>query len=141
MNVLPETIRLSRREYAVMLHEANRKAPEEACGLLAGTNDDGVRTIRKIYVLENADHSPEHYRLNPAEQLAAIRNMRQNGLKPLGNWHSHPATPSRPSAEDIRLAFDKNATYCILSLAGETPVLNAFHIENGNVRKENLQIK
>ena len=58
MNVLPETIRLSRREYAVMLHEANRKAPEEACGLLAGTNDDGVRTIRKIYILENADHSP-----------------------------------------------------------------------------------
>lgn len=67
--------------------------------------------------------------------------MRQNGLKPLGNWHSHPATPSRPSAEDIRLAFDKNATYCILSLAGETPVLNAFHIEDGNVRKEKLRIE
>ena len=135
------TIRLSRNDYETMLREAQTRSPQEACGLLAGTDEDGVRSIRKVYVLENTDHAPEHFSLNPQEQLAAIRDMRQSGLKPLGNWHSHPATPSRPSAEDIRLAFDKTATYCILSLAGETPVLNAFHIESGTVRKENLIIQ
>ena len=135
------TIRLSRNDYETMLREAQTRAPQEACGLLAGTDEDGVRSIRKVYVLENMDHAAEHFSLNPQEQLAAIRDMRQSGLKPLGNWHSHPATPSRPSAEDIRLAFDKTATYCILSLAGETPVLNAFHIESGTVRKENLIIQ
>lgn len=135
------TIRLSRNDYETMLREAQTRAPQEACGLLAGMDEDGVRSIRKVYVLENTDHAAEHFSLNPQEQLAAIRDMRQSGLKPLGNWHSHPATPSRPSAEDIRLAFDKTATYCILSLAGETPVLNAFHIESGTVRKENLIIQ
>lgn len=62
------------------------------------------------------------------------------GLKPLGNWHSHPQTPSRPSEEDKRLAYDKHAVYMILSLAEKEPILNAFHIENGEVRKEFLEI-
>ena len=141
MNEQPMTIRLRRDDYETMLRATRTRAPQEACGLLAGTDEDGVRSIRKVYVLENTDHAAEHFSLNPQEQLAAIRDMRQSGLKPLGNWHSHPATPSRPSAEDIRLAFDKTATYCILSLAGETPVLNAFHIESGTVRKENLIIQ
>ena len=141
MNEQPMTVRLGSKDYAFMLREAEEKAPEEACGLLAGTDEAGVRFIRKVYLLENTDHAPEHFSLNPREQLDAIRDMRTNGFKPIGNWHSHPATPSRPSAEDIRLAFDKNATYCILSLAGDSPVLNAFHIENGTVRKENLQIE
>ncbi len=71
--------------------------------------------------------------------------MRANGLKPLGNWHSHPETPSRPSEEDKRLANDSRASYLILSLMDETqPVLNAFHIEINNgeksVRKEELFI-
>ena len=67
--------------------------------------------------------------------------MRQNGLKPLGNWHSHPETPSRPSEEDIRLSYDSKASYLILSLMEEDkPVLNAFHVENGEVRREDLEI-
>ena len=135
------TIRLAQKDYETMLREARVKAPQEACGLLAGTDENGVRIIRKIYVLENVEHSAQHFSLRPEDQLAAIRDMRQNGLKPLGNWHSHPATPSRPSEEDIRLAFDKTATYCILSLAEEPPVLNAFHIESGTVRKENIIIQ
>ena len=31
-----------------------------------------------------------------------------------------------------------NASYFILALAGEEPVLNVFHIENSESRKENL---
>ena len=141
MNEQPMTIRLSRNDFETMLREARMQAPQEACGLLAGTDENGVRVIHRIYVLENVEHSAQHFSLRPEDQLAAIRNMRQNGPQLLGNWHSHPATPSRPSEEDIRLAFDKTATYCILSLAGETPVLNAFHIESGTVRKENLIIQ
>ena len=141
MNEQPMTIRLSRNDFETMLREARMQAPQEACGLLAGTDENGVRVIHRIYVLENVEHSAQHFSLRPEDQLAAIRNMRQNGLQLLGNWHSHPATPSRPSEEDIRLAFDKTATYCILSLCAETPVLNAFHIEKGTVRKEDLIIQ
>ena len=47
---------------------------------------------------------------------------------------------SRPSQEDIKLAFDSNASYMIISFMAENPVLNSFHIENGQVEKEDLRI-
>ena len=77
--------------------------------------------------------------------MQAIKDMRANGWKPLGNWHSHPESPSRPSEEDKRLANDSSASYLILSLMDENePVLNAFHVENVDgiktVRKEELII-
>ncbi|MBR0538299.1 MAG: M67 family metallopeptidase [Clostridia bacterium] len=135
-----KTIRISRAGYQTILKSAKTAFPEEACGLIAGSVTDEMIEIRKVYTLENTDHSTEHFSLDPKEQLLAVRDMRKNGLTPLGNWHSHPATPSRPSEEDKRLSYDRNAVYMILSLAGEKPVLNAFHIEGTEVRKENLVI-
>ena len=82
----------------------------------------------------------DHFTLDPRDQMNAIKDMRANGLKPLGNWHSHPSSPSRPSVEDIRLAFDSKASYLILSLMADYPVLNSFHIENGEWTKEDLRI-
>lgn len=138
------TIRQS--DFDAMAAHARKLAPEEACGLVAGEDrPDGSREIRKVYYLTNTDHTNEHFTIDPREQLAAVRSMRAEGLRPLGNWHSHPETPSRPSEEDQRLANDSSASYLILSLA-ETgrPVLNAFHIEGApgskSVRKEELVI-
>ena len=107
---------------------------------------DGSRRIDRVYLLTNIDHTNEHFSIDPKEQLAAVKDMRANGLKPLGNWHSHPESPSRPSEEDKRLAADSKASYLILSLMEEgNPVLNAFHIETVDgektVRKEELIIK
>lgn len=136
-----EEVRLYRREYEKMLAEAESKSPKEACGLIAGIiPDTGIKTITRVYILTNTDQSAEHFSLDPREQLAAVKDMRSRGLKPLGNWHSHPATPSRPSEEDKRLAYDRNAVYMILSLAAEEPVLNAFHVEGTEARKEHLRI-
>ena len=78
--------------------------------------------------------------MNPREQLAAIKDMRSNGWELLGNFHSHPATPSRPSEEDIRLAFDPKASYMILSLKDSTPVVKSFNISSGQVSEERLSI-
>ena len=90
----------------------------------------------------NIDHSNEHFSLDPKEQLAAIKDMRTEGLVPLGNWHSHPESPSRPSDEDKRLAYDKTASYMILSLMNrDEPVLNSFHIEGTDSTKEELVIE
>jgi proteasome lid subunit RPN8/RPN11 len=133
-------ISLKQTDFERMLAHARQQAPEEACGLLGGTIDSqGDRHIEKVYLLENIDHTNEHFSLDPKDQLLAVKDMRANGLIPLGNWHSHPESPSRPSQEDIRLAYDKNASYLILSLMEpEHPVLNSFHVEEGQVTKENL---
>ena len=130
-----------------LIAHALKERPDEACGLIAGEDrEDGVRKIRKVYLLTNTDHTNEHFSIDPKEQLQAIKDMRASGLKPLGNWHSHPESPSRPSEEDKKLANDSKASYLILSLMEEgKPVLNAFHIESQNgekiVRKEELSIE
>ena len=140
-------ITIKSSDYKTIYDHALSVAPEEACGLVAGVdNEDGSRDITKVYILTNIDHTNEHFSIDPKEQLAAIKDMRANGIKPLGNWHSHPESPSRPSEEDKRLANDSSASYLILSLMEEgKPVLNAFHVESVNgektVRKEELIIK
>ena len=139
-------IEIKKEDFDRIVQYAVSELPDEACGLIAGTDrPDGVREIQKVYLLTNVDHTNEHFSIDPREQLTSIKDMRANGLTPLGNWHSHPETPSRPSEEDKRLANDSRASYLILSLAEEgQPVLNAFHVEgpegDRSVRKEELEI-
>ncbi|MBQ4463700.1 MAG: M67 family metallopeptidase [Eubacterium sp.] len=133
-------ITLKRSDYESILEHAVNNLPDEACGLIAGTDrEDGVREIKKVFLLTNTDHSNEHFSIDPKEQLAAVKEMRALGLSPLGNWHSHPESPSRSSEEDIRLAVDKRASYLILSLMDrDNPVINSFHVENGISKAEEL---
>lgn len=119
--------------YQSILSQALRDAPIESCGYLLGTDKE---TATENYPMTNVDHSDEHFSFDPKEQFAVLKYARQKGLKIVGNWHSHPASPSRPSQEDLRLAFDPSILYFILSLAGEQPVLNAFRIEKGEVKEK-----
>ena len=134
-------IKLKKSDYETILAHAKKEAPVEACGLIAGHFDGEDKIIDKVYILTNTDHAEEHFTLDPREQLAAVKDMRANGLEQLGNWHSHPVSPSRPSDEDKRLAYDSTASYMILSLMDDTPVLNSFHVENNVSTKEELVIE
>jgi proteasome lid subunit RPN8/RPN11 len=132
---------LKQSDYETMLAHGLANRPEEACGLLGGTEEDGVRRVEAVYLIENEDHSNEHFTMSPQSQLKAIQDMRKHGWKPLGNFHTHPASPSRPSEEDKRLALDPNASYMILSLMEENaPVLHSFRIRQGVSEPEELTI-
>ena len=134
-------IRISKDDFQKIIDHAISELPNEACGLIAGKIEGADKLIEKVYLLTNIDKSNEHFSLDPKEQLAAIKDMRRLGYVPLGNWHSHPESPSRPSKEDKRLAYDKNASYLILSLMDkQNPVLNSFHIEGADAEREDLVI-
>ncbi len=124
---------LNKEIYDSIVRQAKRDLPNESCGYLLGTSVDD---ITEHYPMTNADNSPEHFSFLPREQFAALRHARQRGLRPVANWHSHPSSPSRPSAEDIRLAYDPDILYLILSLAEDEPVLNAFRIKDGLVAEK-----
>ncbi len=110
--------------------------PEEVCGYLAGSGNEVTRQFR----LTNIDHSHEHFSFDPAEQFQAVREARKLGLEILANYHSHPATPARPSEEDIRLAFDPEISYIIISLAGSQVGIKSFKIRDSIVEKEEIVI-
>ena len=133
---------LKQEDYNKIVDHAKKGLPNEACGLLGGYVEGDKRVVTDVYLLRNVDESREHFSMDPAEQLAAIKDIRQKKGVLLGNFHSHPESPSRPSQEDIRLAYDPKMNYLILSLMNpEELVLNSFHIEKGEVTKEELVIE
>ncbi len=129
-------LKIVKEEYDRIIAHAVSGLPNEACGLVAGTREGEDRIIYKAYCLNNTDMSPEHFSMDPKEQFKAISDIRANALELLGNFHSHPATPARPSEEDIRLAFDPRLIYIIVSLKDGAPVLKGFSIRQGASSEE-----
>ncbi len=114
-----------------MVAQAEAEAPIEACGILAG--NDGK--VEKLYKMTNVDNSSDHFMMEPKEQFAVVKDIRSAGLEMLAIYHSHPETPARPSAEDIRLALAPDVIYVVLSLqAPLKPEIKAFKIENSIVK-------
>lgn len=100
-----------------------RGRPNEACGLLGGTED----RVRMVLPMTNAAASPVRYALDPKEQLGAYRRLEDEGLELAGVFHSHTRTEAYPSPTDVRLASE-DVPYVIVSLAEEMPVIRAFRI-------------
>ncbi|MDR0687576.1 MAG: M67 family metallopeptidase [Prevotellaceae bacterium] len=109
---------------------ALRELPNEACGLLAGSGS----AVSAHYPMVNVDRSPEHFSLDPSEHFRVLREARSHGWQIVASYHSHPQSPARPSEEDVRLAYDPDITYIILSLQErENPDVKAFSIRDGKV--------
>jgi proteasome lid subunit RPN8/RPN11 len=120
-----------------MVTQAKAQAPVEACGILAGKDN----SVEKLYEMTNADQSSDHFMMEPKEQFAVVKDIRSSGLEMLAIFHSHPNTPPRPSAEDIRLALTPDVTYVIVSLQEPAcPAVKGFLMENGSVTEVPVEI-
>lgn len=134
-------ILINLEEYEKIVEQAKKEFPHECCGFLGGNKVGEDIFIKKMVSITNIDHSSEHYSMDPKEQFQALKLIRNHGLQLVGNYHSHPYTPSRPSEEDKRLAFDPSILYGILSLEKE-PVFNLFKIDKEKkVEKLDYEIK
>lgn len=129
-------MKIKRQIIKQLLSHAKKEAPLEACGYLAAK--DGV--ITSAYKLINIDHSTEHFSFDPKEQFETMRDVRAKDLELVAVYHSHPASPARPSNEDIKLAYDPNLIYVIVSLLGGKEDIKAFHIRNQNVDSVSLEV-
>ncbi|MDD5465143.1 MAG: M67 family metallopeptidase [Candidatus Omnitrophica bacterium] len=129
-------MKITRKVIKEIVEQAKKEAPLEACGYLGAK--DGI--ITKIYALTNIDKSNEHFSFEPKEQFLAVKDARAQGLEICAVYHSHPASPARPSEEDIKLAYDPDKSYFIISLAGSNEELRAFSIKSGVVTEINLEV-
>ena len=119
------TLTIPKQIYNDMISHAKSLAPIESCGYLSGK--DGVVTT--FHPMTNTDNSPEHFTFDPKEQFAVVKKAREKGEQLLSVYHSHPESPARLSAEDIRLFNDPNTIYIIVSLKEEKPVVNGFTVK------------
>lgn len=132
-------IRIPSLIYEKLLEAAYKSSPEEMCGMLGGEIKNGIKSVERIYFLENIDHSRTHFSAEPKEQLAAVRDMRKRGLVYIGNFHSHIDCAAKPSAEDERLAYDEAVSYVIVSIAKE-PQIRSYTLCGVELKEEELEI-
>lgn len=123
------TVRMSADLLAELVDVCAAGLPSEACGVAGGRPGEIVR----LYPLTNVSASPERYTVDPEEQLHAYWAMADDGLESVAVYHSHPATPARPSLTDIAEAYDPDALHLIVSFAAEEPSVRAFTIRDGLV--------
>jgi proteasome lid subunit RPN8/RPN11 len=122
-----------------MTAHAQTNFPKECCGILAGTDD---HRVLKLYRITNVEHSPYRYLMAPREQYEAMKDCERNNWEFIAFYHSHTHSEAYPSATDIRMASNwPDPYYILVSLADkEHPNVRAFHILDGQVTEEELQI-
>jgi len=121
-----------------IIAQSKKESPNEACGILAGRGNK----VQKVYKMTNTDRSPSAYFMDAKEQFKVTKEIRSLGLEMLGIYHSHVASPARPSTHDIELALYPEAAYVIVSLQDQNnPVVRSFKIKEGKVTEEQLKIE
>lgn len=137
---MTDVLKLTASQMAAIVAHARACKPEEACGILAGNHlPTGVRTVKKVFLMENAEHSSTFYLMDSQEQFEVFDQMNQGGLDPVAIFHSHPHSPAYPSGVDLELAFYPDSLYLIVSLASEEPIARVFSIVDQNIVEAQLQ--
>ncbi len=123
-------LRMPRTIGEQILGHLRAAAPSEGVGLVAVAplGDDGLADATCFYPGTNLDASPSRYTMDPAEVLAAFRDMEACGWRLGAIAHSHPVTAAVPSETDLREAHYRDALMLIVSLAGDMPVMRAWQI-------------
>jgi proteasome lid subunit RPN8/RPN11 len=128
---------LSAQQLEQMRLDIEQHAPEEACGLLAGLENQ----VNIVLPITNELHSPVRYRMAAREQLEAFEKIDQAGLELIGIYHSHPNGPNGLSATDIAEAFYPEALYLIWSAQDGVWSCRAFRIQDGRVQEVSLSVR
>jgi proteasome lid subunit RPN8/RPN11 len=131
-----EAIQLTAGQWEQMREDVERRAPEEACGLLSGQDD----RVHEVFPMTNALNSPVRFRLDPQEQIQAFEHIEQNGWELVGIYHSHPQGPPTPSRTDVMEAYYPEAVNLIWSRQAGDWSCRGFRIKEGLVSEVTIFI-
>ena len=129
-------LRISKRSVDRIIEHARSVAPEEACGILAGTDD----TVTGVHTAENTLHSPVEYFMSPQDQLRIVSEIFDQDLDDLAYYHSHPASEPYPSVTDVNKVVIGRARMVIVTLRKDLTRLRSFFVEDGIIEEEEVQI-
>ena len=115
-------IRFKEEAMEQMVEDAVNTFPEECCGFLFGTEQGEVRTISRIFIVNNAKEGDRRRRfiISPQDYMRAEALADGNDLQLLGIYHSHPNHPAIASEHD-RVAAQPYFSYVIISVMDREP--------------------
>ncbi|MFW6075854.1 MAG: M67 family metallopeptidase, partial [Chloroflexota bacterium] len=108
-------LRFTSNLYEKMIEHLRGELPNEGCGLIAFADDQPVR----IYPGTNVLASQTRYRMDDEQVIQAVDDMESNGWRLGAIYHSHPASPARPSMTDLEEANWPDAMMLIVSFSDQ----------------------
>ena len=128
---------LPRKLVNQILTHAQQHEHSESCGLISASNGSPAH----YYAVKNIAADPStRFEMEPVQQIAAMKHMREHDEDLFAIVHSHPASPPVPSATDMHEAGYPDAYYIIVSLNTRGVLeMRGFKIANGNMQPVELR--
>ena len=97
-------IRIESEPWRQMVEHARATYPNECCGAMIGSVDDGQKLVRVALPLANAYEGAQQarYELRPEDLLHADREARGRNMDLVGIYHSHPDCGAYFSETDLK---------------------------------------
>jgi proteasome lid subunit RPN8/RPN11 len=97
-------IRIEAEPWAAMVAHARLTYPNECCGAMLGSSEEGVKLVREALPMENAFAGAQaaRYELRLEDLAAADQAARGRGMELIGIYHSHPDCDAYFSQTDLR---------------------------------------
>ena len=135
-------IRIELAPWASMVAHAQQTYPNECCGAMLGSTEDGAKLVREALPLENAFEGAQaaRYVLRPEDLMAADRAARERAMELIGIYHSHPDCDAYFSQTDLKNSCPWYS-FVVLSIRhGEFHHANSWlpNVEQTEAAKEEL---
>ena len=110
---MPTLIDLPRFLINRLLHQAQSSPNSEICGLIGARNGQAC----SCYPVRNVAACPsERFDMDPAQQIEAMRRMRESDEELFAIYHSHPSAPAELSAIDLEQLSELGSLQIVISL-------------------------
>ena len=108
---------------------AHAEAPRECCGMLVGTCDRVLESVRAT----NLESGTTRFQIDPRDHIRALREARAKRLDVVGFYHSHPRSRAYPSETDIAECGYADALHLIAGFAEHGDDTKLFRIGRDSV--------
>ncbi len=111
-------LKMQHSQLEQIVRHLEQSYPEEGCGVLIGTLEDGAKRVRRADPVVNQTSQPagRRYRISSDAVRHAGRLAESEGLDVVGFYHSHPDAPAAPSEFDREHASWPWYSYLIVSV-------------------------
>ena len=108
---------------------ARAEAPRECCGILVGTGDHVLESVRA----SNLETGTTRFQIDPRDHIRALREARARNLDVVGFYHSHPRSRPYPSETDRAESGYADALHLIAGVAEHGDEAKLFRIGRDSV--------
>jgi proteasome lid subunit RPN8/RPN11 len=97
-------IHIDNEPWSQMVEHARKTYPNECCGAMLGSLDDGGKQVKIALPLDNVSQGSQaaRYELRPEDLLHADREARRHQMDLIGIYHSHPDCGAYFSETDLK---------------------------------------